>query len=176
MGNLHYQTPKKARLRGAHDFLVAKGIEFRKTDLFEFFEVPARSGYRILKGASDRTRHYDPDLSNNRGKQRKITEKDLDKLEALYTDKGFKAKRLPWATAAIEARINTDATNQTIQRAAETRELFKRLAKEVNYKDNQEIQRRLQWATEALEERLNPEDWDNVIFSDKCHFSLGDKG
>ena len=37
--NDSYSTPHRFRVQGAHEFLVAKGIEYDERDIFEFFSV-----------------------------------------------------------------------------------------------------------------------------------------
>ncbi|CAG9950916.1 unnamed protein product [Clonostachys rosea f. rosea IK726] len=175
-GNKHHDTPKKARLKGAAEFLEAKKIPYFKTDLFNYFEVPARTGYRILSEDSSRMRNHDNNKPETRQQKRKITELDLDKLEDLYEKEGFEAKALPWAAAAIEAGINEEASTRTISRQAASRQLFKRLAAEVTFTTETQAKQRFNWATEALLARPNPEDWHDVIFSDECHFGYGDEG
>ncbi|KAH8733975.1 hypothetical protein BGZ61DRAFT_445631 [Ilyonectria robusta] len=107
-GSKHYDTPKKARLRGAHAFLKANGIPFQKSDLFEFFQFSRRSGNRILNAASDRMRHNQPDQPETRGRPKKRSDDDLDQLEQMYEDEGFEAKRLSWSAAVTEAAIQAD--------------------------------------------------------------------
>ncbi len=51
-----YDTPHRSRVQGAHEFLVAKGIQHGEHDIFEFFFVTQRSGYRMIEpGAPSRT-------------------------------------------------------------------------------------------------------------------------
>ncbi|CAI6087300.1 unnamed protein product [Clonostachys chloroleuca] len=153
MPGKQHNTPKKARIRGAYEFLRAKGLSFHKTELFDFFHISQRSGNRILAAGSSRRRHNNPDLQETRGRPSKLSEGDLDKLERLYDEEGFEAKALPWTAAAIEAGIETEITDQTIRSRAASRGLYKRLAAEVAF-------------TTAY----------NVIFSDECHFGYGDEG
>ncbi|KAF0319744.1 HMG box protein [Colletotrichum asianum] len=40
----HYDTPRKARLRGAYDFLRAKSIKYKKKDLYAYFSFLERIG------------------------------------------------------------------------------------------------------------------------------------
>lgn len=173
MTGTQHETPTKARIKGAYDFLTAKGIPFQKTDLFDHFQIPRRSGYRILDGP-DRTRHNQPG-PETRGRKRKLSETDLDKLETLYENEGFEAKRLPWTTAAIEAGIEADVSVRTIRRAAHTRDIYKRLAQVVEFKNQQEADRRLDWADRALAKRPKKQHWRNVRFSDESHFGYGDE-
>ncbi len=57
--NKHYDTLHRARVQGAHAFFFAKGIAHDERDIFEFFNVKKRTGYRMIQsGASSRTHHY----------------------------------------------------------------------------------------------------------------------
>jgi hypothetical protein len=60
ISNIH--TPQKARIKGAAEFIDAIGIEYFKTDLFNFHNVSRQQGYAILT-EPDQT--DDRRLSNN---------------------------------------------------------------------------------------------------------------
>ena len=51
---VHYDTPTKAKVQGAYQFLLKKGIPVDPVEIFEEFGVRSkRTGYRILQeGAS----------------------------------------------------------------------------------------------------------------------------
>lgn len=176
MTGTQHQTSKKARIKGAFEFLEAKKLPYRKNDLFAHFEVSKATGYRILAEESSRTRHNNPEIPETRGRKRKLSEAGLDKLEDLYDEEGFEAKQLSWASAIAEAGVDTDASNHAISRAAATRGLYKRLAAEVAYKSEAEGNRRVAYAEKALSFRPEPENWRDVLFSDECHFGYGDPG
>ncbi|EFQ26094.1 HMG box protein, partial [Colletotrichum graminicola M1.001] len=173
MGHKAFDTPKKARLRGAHEFLEAKGIDYKKKDLFAFFEVSERRGRAILadREGSDRTHHNNQE---KRGRKRLIQDANLDTVESLYDTEGFEAKRLPWASLPTEAGI-PNASKRTIQRALKRQQISKRIAKQVTHVDKDTAYRRLQHAENALRLRPEPSDWHDQVFSDKCHFSFADK-
>ncbi|KAF1943307.1 hypothetical protein EJ02DRAFT_343427, partial [Clathrospora elynae] len=42
-------TPKKARIKGAADFMDAKGIPYFHTNLFEYYNVSKEAGWAIIK-------------------------------------------------------------------------------------------------------------------------------
>lgn len=134
MPGKQHQTPKKARIQGAFEFMKAKGIPFIKSDLFDFFEVSRRSGSRILAAESSRTRHNNPDLEETRGRPTKVMEANLDSLEDLYEKEGFEARRLPWQAAATAAGIESEPSSRTISRRAASRDLYKRLAAQVKFR------------------------------------------
>ncbi|KAH6881058.1 hypothetical protein B0T10DRAFT_540156 [Thelonectria olida] len=177
----HHNTPKKAKVRGAFEFMRAKGIPFYKTDLFSLFQVSYRSGNGILAAHSSRRRHNDPTVQETRDRPKKLSEADLNAIEALCEDEGFEAKRLPWPSLALEARVETDASTFAIQKSAATRDLYKRLAEQVEYVKKADADRRFNYAVKALEKRPELEDWydicrDNIFFSDESHFGYGDGG
>ncbi|KAM3522917.1 hypothetical protein MY4038_008417 [Beauveria bassiana] len=129
MVGTQHDTPKKARLRGAFEFLEYQGLPFRRKDLYEFFEVSPRQGQVILDDpdASCCTRHNSPIKAETRGRKRAFSSTDLDSIEALIEDEGFEARQLPWTTLALEA-TEVDATGRTIRDALARRSLHKRIA------------------------------------------------
>ncbi|KAF1831442.1 hypothetical protein BDW02DRAFT_56214 [Decorospora gaudefroyi] len=44
----NFDTPKKARLKGAAEFMDAKGIAYSHNDLFRFYDVSKQQGWAIL--------------------------------------------------------------------------------------------------------------------------------
>lgn len=159
----HNDTPKKARIQGAFEFLEAQKLPYYKTDLFKHFNVSHATGYRILKDQSSRMRQHQPNAVDNRGGKRKLAggPAGLDELEGgLYGKDG--------SDAGVSSR--------TVQRHADTRDLFKQLAEQLECKTQAECERRLAWANEALTRRPEPENWRDVLFSDECHFGYDDEG
>ncbi|KAK1948784.1 hypothetical protein LY78DRAFT_664717 [Colletotrichum sublineola] len=50
----HTDTPKKARIRGAFEFLKAKGLPYEKKELYKHFRVSERTRRRILSSVTVR--------------------------------------------------------------------------------------------------------------------------
>ncbi|KAF1838592.1 hypothetical protein BDW02DRAFT_488834, partial [Decorospora gaudefroyi] len=48
-GISNFDTPKKARIKGAAEFMDAMGIPYFHTDLFKFHHVSKQQGWAILK-------------------------------------------------------------------------------------------------------------------------------
>ena len=44
-----YDTPQRAKVQGTIEYLKAKGIPPNETDVFEFFRVKERTGWRIIE-------------------------------------------------------------------------------------------------------------------------------
>ncbi|KAI5455911.1 hypothetical protein BGZ63DRAFT_397566 [Mariannaea sp. PMI_226] len=131
--------------------LELKAFPSKRLNFVPSCDIPYRSGNRILAQASDCTRHKRPNQPETRGRKKKLSKADLDQLEYFYEDEGFEAKRVPWASVAAEAGTNTDISIRTVQRAAQIRDLYKRLAQQGKYKTQEEANRRLNWAEKALQ-------------------------
>jgi hypothetical protein len=54
------ETPKKAKIKGAAEFMDAKGITYLHSDLFRFYGVNKQQGWGILSDKSDESsrRHH----------------------------------------------------------------------------------------------------------------------
>ncbi|KAG5742544.1 hypothetical protein H9Q73_014460, partial [Fusarium xylarioides] len=86
----------------------------------------------ILRSDSDRTFHST--FNETRGRRKLLSEDDKDKLEKLYDEEGFEAKRLSWTVAANEAGIESYSNTDSVRRVAATRNLYKRSARQIQYK------------------------------------------
>jgi hypothetical protein len=76
----HVDTPTKAAVRGTIDFLEAQSIPYSKPKVFDHFEVPRASGYRILKDDSSRTRHNNLLHSETRGRKPIFNEDETQQI------------------------------------------------------------------------------------------------
>ncbi|KAG5816329.1 hypothetical protein H9Q74_011198, partial [Fusarium xylarioides] len=99
-----------------------------------------KQGYEILKGEFDRTFHST--YVKTRGRKKLLSEDSKDKLEKLYDEEGFEAKRLSWTNAAIEAGIEMEVSTDTVRTAAASRGLYKRIARQIQYKSDADCQAR----------------------------------
>lgn len=175
MGHPQHDTPKKAKLQGAAEFLEYSGLPYKKRDLFEFFEVSRSAGQRILQSSTSRTLHNNPECSEPRGRKRALSEADLQSIEDFLDTEGFEARRLPYSRLLAEANIDANASDQTIRTSLAQRSIHKRLAQQVDYVDDNLAAKRLEWSENALALRPQPEDWHEVFFSDEKHYSYGDE-
>ncbi|KAL0933239.1 HMG box protein [Colletotrichum truncatum] len=167
----HYDTPRKARLRGAYEFLEAKGLKYKKKELFSHFGVSERIGRRLLAedisdATADRRRHNNPTFPETRGRKKLSSNEALSSSEELVDTEGFEAKRLP--REAMPA-------NRDTQKACHTRGRAKRIAKQVAHIDEETATRGLQHTESALRARPLASDWHDVVFSDECHFGFADE-
>jgi hypothetical protein len=78
----HHDTPKKAKIQGAIEFMEAKGIPFFKEDVFRHFGVSHNRGWQILRDSS-RRHHNNSDTEEQRGRKCLISAKDLKELERI---------------------------------------------------------------------------------------------
>ncbi|KAG5825720.1 hypothetical protein H9Q74_004209 [Fusarium xylarioides] len=100
--------------------------------------------------------HVPSTFNETCGRRKLLSEDDKDKLEKLYDEEGFEAKRLSWTAAANEAGIESDPSTDTVRRAAATRNLYKRIARQIQYKSDTNY-------------------WHDVIFTDEYHWGFGDE-
>jgi hypothetical protein len=85
-GISNFDTPKKARIRGAADFNDAMGIPYFHTNLFNFYGVSKQQGWAILKDglqetvpegllefSFNRSHHNNPAVPEKRGRKPILT-------------------------------------------------------------------------------------------------------
>ena len=82
----HVSTPTRAAIRGTISFLEAQSIPYSKAEVFEHFEVPRATGYRILKDDSARTRHNNPLHSETRGRKATCREDESQQVCQMPVD------------------------------------------------------------------------------------------
>ena len=78
----HYDTPQKAKVQGAYEFLLAKGISIDPREIFQHFGIRSeRQGYKIIRnGAFSRRRHHST-LVETRGRKSKVTEAQIQEAD-----------------------------------------------------------------------------------------------
>ncbi|KAK7423451.1 hypothetical protein QQZ08_009020 [Neonectria magnoliae] len=174
MGAEHLDTPRKARIKGAIEFMEAHDIPFAKKDVYKFNGVSERTGRRVQKSKTDRTRHNDPMKPEIRGRKRKATDEAMDKIEDLFRAEGFEAKVLQ--AGDLPAAAGTDDMHASIvRRGLKKRKINRRLAHMVEAIPPEKATRRKQWYERTLAARPLPENWEVVYFSDEVHFGYDDE-
>jgi DDE superfamily endonuclease len=131
----HYDTPRRAKVRGVFEFLSEKGLigrkagQFGKNDVFDFFGVERHAGQDILKNrftgeeifdddiqqAADscsdpdaRTLNNDPRVHDTRGRKRLFTETDRAQIHHLRELQPYEANRLGWQGLAYSAGVTVE--------------------------------------------------------------------
>ena len=147
-----YDTPHRSRVQGAHEFLVAKGIEHDERDIFEFFSVTQRSGYRMIEpGAPSRT-YANSGALETRGRKGKVTSEKVREVDEIGAD----------VCGRTMHKIMSDALDYG-----------KHLACMKGWLSDRAKTYRQEWAIVIYRKYLKPEDWHCVCFIDEVHFGYG---
>ena len=112
----HFDTPKRARVQGAIEFLRAKEIDVKNEEVFDFFNVSPASGYRLIRfEASSRTRH-NQDLNETRDRKLKVSEAQVAEADKILQEieLELEGKRLTWKQLATE--VSAEITERTMHR------------------------------------------------------------
>ena len=80
----HLDTPRRAKVQGAVEFLRAKGIKITNEEIFQHFQVPTITGYRLLRSAS-RTRHNQA-LIETRSRKSKILGQQVTEADKILQE------------------------------------------------------------------------------------------
>ena len=177
MASKHYDTPTKAKVKGAIEFLEAKGIEHKKQEVFDFFGVKSTQGYELLRASTTRKRHHNPELLETRGRHSKLSGSQIREADSILEEEelGIEGKRYTWTQIGLEigAEVHGHTMKRNLQAALN---YYKCLACVKNWLDSGICERRVKWAEEALELRPEPENWEDVRFSDEIHGGYGPEG
>ena len=88
--NNTYNNPRKSKVQGAHQYLVAKGISDDEREIFDFFGVQERSGYKFIEdGAPSRTRKNQEGVNKTRGRKSKLSGADIRETDHLLEETGL---------------------------------------------------------------------------------------
>lgn len=90
----HLDTPKKARFRGAADFLEKQGQRVNKSQLVSRYQVSRDQVTYALQSPNDRVNHRS---QRKRRNAEKPTVRDLDRVELVIQNNGFEGYALNWA-------------------------------------------------------------------------------
>ena len=93
----YHKTPVKAKVKGAVEFLEAKGlldgVILSHNDVFSHFGVSRRTGYRFLTGR-ERRYHNRSQSPERRGRPSKLTKEDIRLVKRLLEEHGWTARTM----------------------------------------------------------------------------------
>ena len=108
----HYETPTKAKVQGAVEFCQKMGIPFFKADVFRTFNVEQRRGHELLR-TEPRRHHNVSEDSENRGRHRIISLKQIREMERILEEEGMEGRALTWEQLGYE--IGLECSGATIK-------------------------------------------------------------
>lgn len=175
-GTTHYNTPTKAKVQGAYQFMRNHDIPFQPRDIFKEFGVSDRQGYAIIQSETSRRRHS-TDTIETRGRWSKLSGPQVSEADHILQDGELEleGKRLTWEQLAIE--IGADVVGRTMHSTLQAAlNYHKCLACVKGWLAEPSMERRVKYASTMYEKYPKPEDWHRVRFSDEVHFGYGPEG
>ena len=170
-------TPKKARIKGAADYLDHLGIKFNHNDLFRYHGISKRQGWAILsqdREQMDRRHHTNELLQENRGRKRKLSAKELEQADRFLQDVGWDARILTWDQLASE--LDYGVSGQTLRTHLGSMDYHKCIACTKGWVSQRTAKMRVHHAETMLSLKPQPSDWHDVRFSDEVHCRVGPQG
>ena len=164
--NKTYDTPKKAKAQGAHEYLVAKDIPHKDTEIFDHFDVEKRAGYRfIAEGESSRTITNQEGYNETRGRLNNLTGADVRETDHLLEENHLEMEA--WT-------MDFEVSGHTLQRTMRDALTYsKHLSALKELLPEPLRQKREKWAGICTPNPLSREDWENIRFSDEVHAGYG---
>jgi hypothetical protein len=176
----HHTTPNRAKIQAVFEFNDSHRIKYHKPDVFAFFHVSERTGWRIISknrpSLSARTHHNDPNIPEARGRKSKLTGEQIKRMDEFIQSHGYDARVLTWLQLADACEIYGLST-RTIARAMGNNFHYSQcIACRHAWVSPSAARNRLQFATTMLNVYPTPESWHRVRFSDEVHFGFGPQG
>jgi hypothetical protein len=176
-GISHVDTPRKARIKGAAEFMDAMGIQYFKTDLFNFHNVSRQQGYAILaesEQADDRRLEHHLYKPETRGRKLLLSQDQIREADRFLQDVGWEACIFTWGQLAHE--LDFGVSGRTMKRAMGSMDYHKCVACTKGWVSKRVAKKRVEYAETALQNRPKSADWHNVRFSDEVHCCVGLQG
>lgn len=173
-----YDTPQRAKVQGANEYCRAKGIEEDSRDIFKFFGVKERPGYKFIEpGAPSRTRH-NQDLIETRGRKHKMTGAQVAQASQLLEDSdlGMEAKGMNWYAVIWELDLDIKSPHTIRDTMSEAFDYGKYKASLKSFMDQRSQDDRVNWADVTLLHRPKSEDFHDIRYSDEFHAGYGPEG
>ncbi|KAF1942480.1 hypothetical protein EJ02DRAFT_443979 [Clathrospora elynae] len=149
-GISYFDTPKKARMKGAANFNNAMGIPYFYNNLFQYYGVSKQRGYEVVP--------------ENRGAKPILSSKDLHCVDRFLQDLGWDARVLTWDQLAEE--LNLNCCGRTLKTHIGSMDYHKCIACCKGWVNGKLATKRKDWC--LLMRR--------VRFSDEVHWSVGPEG
>lgn len=137
-------------------------------------QIPKTSVIRICDDTSSRRSIHNPKKEEKRGKDTKVSPKDVRQMELILQEDGFCTRALTWKQLGYEAGL--DVSWRTIQRHMGTIDYHKCIACRKGWCNEQTKKRRVEYAEYWIQRYSKPEDWYSIRFSDECHYGFGPQG
>jgi transposase len=163
-------------MTGAIEFNRHIGAHGLNNQVFKYYGVNKRSGYRILTGESsqtDRRLQNEPEVHDPRGRPRELSRDQLQQIESYLEHADVKQRAVTWENLARQAGVQTDVYSRTIRRAMGALDYHKYITYDKAWVSNNIRRGRRIWCQEQRAARPKEEDWFNVRFLDEVHFRLG---
>ncbi|KAF2193554.1 hypothetical protein K469DRAFT_734875 [Zopfia rhizophila CBS 207.26] len=151
---LSHETPTKSRVRGAIEYMEARGIPHSKEDVFRFNAVSHRQGWAMISEGSEDRRHAHTEEAQEHGDHR---------------------GRKP-LLGAKEIRIEGVSARTVARAMGNTMNYHKCIACSKAWVNASTARQRVEWAKATLDIRPHEDDWKIVRFSDEVHWAISPQG
>jgi hypothetical protein len=176
-GISNFDTPKKARMKGAADYLDHLGIKFNHNDLFRYHGVSKEQGWAILKQDReqyDRTFAHNPLVTETRGRPPAVSNEEIHRIDRFLQDVGWDARVMTWNEICEE--FDLDCSGETLRLHMGSLDYHKCIACCKGWVSARNARKRVEFSETMLALKPKKEDWRDVRFSDEVHWSIGPEG
>lgn len=117
LGESHYFTPIRAKVRGAVQFCEKMWIQYSKEDVFRTFDVSSRQEWEFLRdNAPSRRRHNDPSNEETRGRKSVGSPEKPREMERILETEGLKHEHIHGSSWGVRLDLNALAVQSQRQR------------------------------------------------------------
>jgi hypothetical protein len=176
-GIFNIETPRKARIKGAADYMDHLGLKYNHMDLFRYHNVSKEAGWALLRTDQelfDRTHHNNEAVQEQRGRPPLLSHKDLERADKFLQDIGWDARVMTWDQICEE--LSLPCGGHTLKDHLGSMDYHKCIACCKGWVSPKLAEKRKEWCEVMISRYPEKEDCYLVRFSDEVHWSVGPEG
>jgi hypothetical protein len=166
----------RTQMLGAASFNNAQGIKYKKTELFQHFNIPERTGRRLLAAQAAGKIQRKKDGPETRGRKKKITGEQVNQMDRFLQSEWLEGNGISWVQLGEKVGIE-GVSDKTIRvTMGKSMHYCKCIACQRSWVSPSAAQARVFYASDLLWKRPSSEHWRPVRFSTELQFGLGPGG
>jgi len=164
----HHPTPTCTAILNIVRFNDQFNILYYKVDLWRHFNIPPRSGYKILEDYEPWRHHNNPQEKETCGRKPLISSYYTCEMKRILQEEGISARTLTWDQLSYEVSLN--CSGRTIKCAMGSMDYRKCIACQKGWVSEKSARFRVDWCQMMLDWYSTPWSWYWVRFFNEVHY------